>query len=123
PPIILELGQGLDPDGLVQVADDSLSDGSAELEHCVLEAATYAKALERRRARDQQARGQQTEDQKARERQAEEELATAWYLLKAYGAVVLMPRAPLKPGHAYSVSITADSKRYDWSFRVAADGK
>jgi hypothetical protein len=118
PPIILLLGQGSGPKGLVQVGDHDFSDDTERLDHCVLEAAAYAEALEQRRKSNQLAHDKQTEDQESRERQAEEELAAAWYLLHAYGAAVLIPRAPLQSGRSYSVSIIADSRRYEWSFSV-----
>ncbi|MBF6568926.1 MAG: FHA domain-containing protein [Candidatus Binataceae bacterium] len=40
--------------------------------------------------------------------------------LRDHGAMVLIPRDPLKPGSTYSVSITADEKTYSWSFKVVA---
>lgn len=39
------------------------------------------------------------------------------------GAVMLIPRKPLEPGHTYTVSITADNQTYAWSFTVAPDAK
>lgn len=38
--------------------------------------------------------------------------------LRDFGAVVVVPRAPLSPG-AYTVSITAAGRQYTWSFRVS----
>jgi pSer/pThr/pTyr-binding forkhead associated (FHA) protein len=40
--------------------------------------------------------------------------------LKAFGAVVMIPRQPLMPGETYSVSIEAQGKTYKWSFRIAS---
>jgi hypothetical protein len=40
-------------------------------------------------------------------------------VLKDYGAVVLVPRAPLVPGRTYNLSMTVDNQKYDWSFSVA----
>jgi hypothetical protein len=40
-------------------------------------------------------------------------------VLNASGMVILIPREPLHPG-PYTVSITANSKEYEWSFTVAA---
>ena len=40
-------------------------------------------------------------------------------LLRAHGAVVLVPRKPLKPGHTYTVSITTAAGSNSWSFSVA----
>jgi uncharacterized protein YkwD len=38
-------------------------------------------------------------------------------ILNAFGAVVVVPRAPLAPGK-YDVSITADGQPYSWSFTI-----
>jgi hypothetical protein len=38
-------------------------------------------------------------------------------ILRDFGAVVVVPRAPLRPG-IYAVSITAAGRLYAWSFRV-----
>jgi len=37
-------------------------------------------------------------------------------VLKYYGTVVLVPRAPLDKGAKYAVSMTANGKQYDWTF-------
>ena len=37
-------------------------------------------------------------------------------VLKSYGTVVVIPRAPLDKGAKYAVSIKANEKRYDWTF-------
>ncbi len=37
-------------------------------------------------------------------------------VLKSYGTVVVVPRAPLDKGARYAVSIVADGKQYDWTF-------
>jgi hypothetical protein len=39
-------------------------------------------------------------------------------LLKIWGAVILIPRAPLTSGTNYTVSITANEKDYAWSFTI-----
>ena len=39
-------------------------------------------------------------------------------LLKTWGAVILIPRAPLTSGTNYTVSITANEKDYEWSFTI-----
>jgi hypothetical protein len=39
--------------------------------------------------------------------------------LRASGAVMIIPRSPLRPGSRYSVSITANDNTYAWSFTVA----
>jgi uncharacterized protein YkwD len=38
-------------------------------------------------------------------------------ILKVFGAVIVVPRAPLVPGR-YTVSITADGQPYSWSFTI-----
>jgi len=40
-------------------------------------------------------------------------------VLKSYGTVAVIPRAPLVKGAKYAVSITANGKRYDWTFATA----
>jgi pSer/pThr/pTyr-binding forkhead associated (FHA) protein len=40
-------------------------------------------------------------------------------VLKSYGTVVVIPRAPLGKGAKYAVSMSANGKRYDWSFSTA----
>jgi hypothetical protein len=37
-------------------------------------------------------------------------------VLKSYGTVVVIPRAPLDKGAKYAVSMTANGKQYDWTF-------
>jgi hypothetical protein len=37
-------------------------------------------------------------------------------VLKSYGTAVLIPRAPLDKGAKYAVSMSANGKRYDWTF-------
>ncbi|MGH7924394.1 MAG: FHA domain-containing protein [Candidatus Binatus sp.] len=40
-------------------------------------------------------------------------------VLKSYGTVVVIPRAPLDKGAKYVVSMTANGKRYDWTFTIS----
>ncbi len=40
-------------------------------------------------------------------------------MLKSYGTVVVIPRAPLDKGAKYAVSMTANGKTYNWSFATA----
>jgi hypothetical protein len=37
-------------------------------------------------------------------------------------AAVVIPREPLEAGHTYTVSMTADSKEYKWSFKIGPGG-
>jgi hypothetical protein len=39
-------------------------------------------------------------------------------VLKSYGTVVLVPRAPLEKGAKYAVSMTANGKQYNWTFAI-----
>jgi Cysteine-rich secretory protein family len=39
-------------------------------------------------------------------------------VLRTFGAIVLIPRLPLRAGNSYSVSISTDRKEYRWSFSV-----
>jgi uncharacterized protein YkwD len=66
----------------------------APVEHCAFDSATYT--------------GRNPDDQK-----------WARNVLAAYGAIVLVPRAPLRRGATYSVSVTANGQNYDWSFTVS----
>jgi uncharacterized protein YkwD len=43
-------------------------------------------------------------------------------VLAGYGAIVLIPRAPLRRGATYAVSITAGGQSYNWSFTISAAG-
>ena len=96
-PIVLELGAPASGED-VKIASDSLKDGSMQLETCSFDAASYANpdGYQQGRARE---------------------------LLHAAGAVVVIPKNPLQPGHKYEVSIVADSQPYSWSFSVAPDAK
>ena len=40
-------------------------------------------------------------------------------VLKSYGTVVLIPRAPLEKGAKYAVSMTANGKQYNWTFAIS----
>jgi pSer/pThr/pTyr-binding forkhead associated (FHA) protein/uncharacterized protein YkwD len=40
-------------------------------------------------------------------------------VLHDYGAVILIPRAPLKKGGTYAVSMTVNGRKYEWSFSIA----
>ncbi|HEY6395182.1 MAG TPA: CAP domain-containing protein [Candidatus Binataceae bacterium] len=93
-PIFLQLGKGLSgEEGEVKVSAHSISDEDVQIESCAIDAVSY-----------------RISDSKAQ--------ALARGYLYHYGAVVLIPRKPLQPGHTYKVSIDADSKLYEWSFRI-----
>ena len=40
-------------------------------------------------------------------------------VLKSYGTVVLVPRAPLDKGAKYAVHLSANGKQYDWTFAIS----
>jgi uncharacterized protein YkwD len=40
-------------------------------------------------------------------------------ILRNFGAVVIVPRSPLRKGASYQVSVIVNGKRYEWSFSVA----
>lgn len=88
-PITLELGRWL----VAQVSGYSVKAGHQNLESCVFNASTYKNPSTAAQTR-------------------------ARNILKAYGAVVLIPRQPLASGQTYSVSISANGKTYSWSFSV-----
>jgi uncharacterized protein YkwD len=87
--ITLEFGRWL----IAEVSGYSIKAGNQVVESCVFNASTYHNTSEaaQTRARD---------------------------ILKAYGAVVLIPRQPLMSGQTYTVSINANGKTYSWSFSV-----
>ena len=79
-PIILALGASIESDEAeVKVSKHSLEEDGVEMESCAFDASTYANpnGYQQRIARD---------------------------LLQENGAILVVPKAPLKPGHAYSVS-------------------
>jgi hypothetical protein len=95
--IVLQLGAPMEGQN-VKVSSSSLSDGGAQLETCAFDATSYANpdGYQQDRARE---------------------------ILHAYGAVMVIPKSPLQPGHEYQVSIVADSQPYNWSFAVAPGAK
>jgi hypothetical protein len=96
-PIILELGAPREGDE-VKVSSSSLSDGAAQIESCAFDATTYSNpdGLQQMQTRR---------------------------MLHYGGIVVVIPKKPLQPGHAYNVNIVADSQTYAWSFSIAPDAK
>jgi len=96
-PIVLQLGAPTEGED-VKLSSSSLSDDGAQLETCGFDATSYANP---------------DGYQQSRLRQG----------LHYYGAVVMIPKNPLKPGHKYTVSMVADSQPYTWSFSIAPDAK
>lgn len=91
-PIILQLGAGNETPA---VTSHSFKTGNVALEHCVFDENTYSNS-----------------DANAR--------ALGRAILNMRDAIVLMPRHPLYPGNTYSVAITANGKKYSWSFSVSS---
>lgn len=89
-PITLQIGRLVD----TKLSAHSLMEDGKPIEHCAFDAAGY---------RNQNAAGQEY----------------GRWNLRASSAVVMIPRAPLRPGSRYSVSITANHKTYAWSFTIA----
>jgi hypothetical protein len=96
-PIVLQLGAPMEGED-VKMSSNSLSEDGSQIETCSFDSTSYANpdGYQQSRFRDG---------------------------LRAYGAVVVIPKNPLQPGHQYTVSIVADSQPYSWSFSVAPDAK
>jgi len=95
PPIILQLGDGsLTPN----VTAHSFQDATSTLESCEFDETNYTNPTP----------GYDTWGRS---------------ILDGRDAVVVMPRAPLVAGGTYTVSITADSQVYTWSFSVDSQAK
>jgi hypothetical protein len=97
-PILLELGQQTGLNSIVRASNDRLLEDGNAVDHCMIDAATYASA----------------------KGEAEQMVQRGFWM---YGAVVMIPRRPLRPGHTYTVSMTAYSQTYKWSFRVGRNAK
>ena len=89
-PITLQLGRLVS----TNPSAHSLTEDGKPIEHCVFDAPSYLNA-----------------DPKAQE-------YGRWNLRNA-SAVVIVPRAPLRPGSRYAASITANGVPYTWSFTAA----
>ncbi len=89
-PITLQIGRLVG----TKLSAHSLMEDGKPIEHCAFDAPSY---------RNQNATGQEF----------------GRWNLRASSAVMIVPRAPLRPGSRYSVSITAKNKTYAWSFTVA----
>jgi cysteine-rich secretory family protein len=99
-PIVLSLGEGLNESAAVRLESFSLMDGAQQLESCGYDAFSYA--------------NQETEIQEAGRNLLRNILR--WKL-----AAVVIPRAPLKPGHTYTISMAVASQEYKWSFKIEPD--
>jgi len=99
-PIVLSLGEELSEAGAVRLESFSLMDGAQPLESCGYDAFSNA--------------NQESEIQEAGRNILRNTLR--WKL-----AAVVIPRAPLKPGHTYTISMTVASQEYKWSFKIEPD--
>jgi hypothetical protein len=95
-PIILQLGAGnvIPYPGLSPVTAFSFKQGAATLESCEFDENNY-----------------QNPDSNS------QNLGRA--VLSTRDAIVIVPRNPLTPGATYTVSVTANSQVYTWSFTVS----
>ena len=89
-PLLLQIGNGSFT--TVSVTRSSLKQGGASLEHCVFTENTYINPDSNLQVKG---RG----------------------VLAARDAVVLIPRYPLAAGATYTVSVTANGRAYEWSFK------
>jgi uncharacterized protein YkwD len=91
-PIILQVGQGeVSP----RVSSFSISQGGTALESCIITEGSYTNP-----------------DGTAQE--------SGRAILNERDGIILIPRQPLTPVAAYTVSITVNEQNYTWSFRVSA---
>jgi hypothetical protein len=93
PAIVFELGKGDSESGAIAATNQNVSRDGQQMESCLLTAQKFC-------------------DLKA---EFAQQMCAA---LTFRGAVVIMPRNPLAPGH-YTVSLEADSRPHRWSFTVA----
>ncbi len=91
PAILLQLGPG---DLTPAVGAHSFSQGGQPLDHCVFDETSYVHPNP-------------------------SEQNTGRVILDSRDAVVLLPRQPLSPGLAYTVSLTVDGQTYTWTFTVS----
>ena len=89
-PITLQIGTLVD----TKLTAHSLTEDGKQIEHCAFDADSYRNHI------------------------ASLQTFGHWNLRDA-GAVVIVPRSPLRAGSRYSVSITAAGNSYAWSFKVA----
>jgi hypothetical protein len=92
--ISIQLGEGYGPDGSLEVSSHLVSRDDAEIETCLITAASY------QGRNDEETEGGKLE-------------------LKLIGAAIIIPREPLAPGH-YKVALKEAGKLYEWGFTVAA---
>jgi len=89
-PITLELGPSAQDQNIMR---HSITTNQRPLEHCIFIPGTYVGMNDAQTLIGRQ-------------------------VLSTFGAVVLIPRLPLRAGNSYSVSVSTDRKEYQWSFSV-----
>jgi hypothetical protein len=89
-PITLELGPSAQDQNILR---HSITTNQKSLEHCIFIPGTYVGMNDAQTLIGRQ-------------------------VLTSFGAVVLIPRLPLRAGNSYSVSVSTDRKEYRWSFSV-----
>ena len=89
-PITLELGPSAQDQNIMR---HSITTNQKPLEHCIFIPGTYVGMNDAQTLVGRQ-------------------------VLSTFGAVVLIPRLPLRAGNSYSVSVSTDRKEYQWSFSV-----
>jgi hypothetical protein len=92
-PLIVQLGAGGE---VPHVTGSWVADGESPLEHCVFDEGTY-------RNRDA----------------AQQQLGRS--ILASRNAIVLIPRAPLRPGARYRAVIEVNGRLIDWTFAISRD--
>jgi len=89
-PITLELGPSAQDQNIMR---HSITTNQKPLEHCIFIPGTYVGMNDAQTLIGRQ-------------------------VLSTFGAVVLIPRLPLRAGNSYSVSVSTDRREYQWSFSV-----
>lgn len=97
-PISLQLGMGEAQDSQIRTTAHSLMRDGNRIESCVVSSSS------------------EFEPRKKDDWLPRRISSVLWFV----GDLILIPRAPLQPGSTYSVSISADSHDYQWSFNTAA---
>jgi hypothetical protein len=88
-PVIVQLGRNATP----RVRASAIVEGDRPLEHCVFDGSTYGN-------RDE----------------GEQRLGRS--ILASRGAIVMIPRNPLRSGATYRAVIDVDGQRIEWAFSV-----
>jgi hypothetical protein len=93
PPLILQLGSGTSPSSDPEITEHTLTRDGQNVEHCLIQPSSFHSSNPT----------EETDGQRD---------------LSAFGAAIIIPKAPLSTSGNYAVSITADSTKYSWTFRT-----